>query len=304
MSNPGIMAYNGFINYCYADAASMFLSAHGIEASSGRLEVLSGIALLGAHRLSEPECEKLYLSLVPDPSRLDKAFSLLGHQVERENAAEPLDVLRRGLEHGPVLVGPMDMGALRYFPYHQHATGADHYLVAYAVDGDVVRVHDPMGYPFATVSVEHFLDGWRGEDLPCPGPPFHLWTQARTGRSVTGGEVFEGAMNWFEEIRTSTPNGAEVIQDYADDLEADRLTPRSQSFMTIFLLPSQARRCLDYAQFFREGGARELAEQKFTQGRLMGESLQAGNKGDWKLVSTLFREYAEIEDALSSRPFV
>ncbi|RPF20014.1 hypothetical protein [Myceligenerans xiligouense] len=303
MSNPGIMSYNGFINYCYADAASMFLSAYGIDAPSGRLEVLSGISLLGAHRLSEPECEKLYLSLVPDPSRLDRAFSLLDLRVERENATEQLDALRSALEHGPVLVGPMDMGALRYFPYHQHARGADHYVVAYAVDGDSVRVHDPMGYPFAAVSVEHFLDGWRGEELPCPGPPFHMWTRARSGRSVSDAEVFDAAMGWFEEIRQSTPSGAEVIQGYADDLEADRLTPRSQSFMSIFLLPSQARRCLDYAQFFREGGALGLAEKKFTQGRLMGESLQAGNKGDWKRVGTLFREYAEIEDDLSSRPF-
>ena len=63
--------------------------------------------------------------------------------------------LRAAIQHSPVLIGPLDMGYLTYNPYA--FGGADHFLVVLTVEHDHVLVHDPKGFPYATLPLEDLL---------------------------------------------------------------------------------------------------------------------------------------------------
>lgn len=309
MTEPltGVLEYQGNINYCYADATAMFVSAHGGQGiGSGLIEVLTGISLMGGHRLSEPECEKIYFSTVPTPTRLSTALDLLGFACETESGpadADPVAILRSELETGPLLLGPLDMGYLKYFPFHQHAHGADHYIVAYAIDGERLRLHDPLGFPAATLGFEDLAESWRAEALPCPGGPFHRWRALRRVADPTPQEIFSRAVEYFETVRQEVPSGSEVIRQYAKELRAEQLGPRSLAFLTIFSFPVQSRRGLDYARFFKAGGDLVAARHKLRQSELFGECLQLGNAGEWSRVADHFMELADIEDQVSQHRF-
>lgn len=67
------------------------------------------------------------------------------------HAAAALKRLRGALAAGPVLAGPFEMGLLLQDPRAGAAIGADHYVLVLAADGDLVRFHDPDGYPYATL---------------------------------------------------------------------------------------------------------------------------------------------------------
>ncbi|MEV0401536.1 hypothetical protein [Actinoallomurus sp. NPDC050550] len=306
-SLSGAFEYHGNVNYCYADAAAMFVSGQGVQGiSSGLIEVLTGISLMGGHLVSEPECEKLYFSLVPSPDRLVRALDLLGLDCMARSGPADADVaaiLRAELTTGPVLLGPLDMGYLRYFPYHQHARGADHYVVAYAIDDERVYLHDPLGFPAASMALSDLERSWRADDLPCPGGPFHRWLDLRVRSTPTPDERYMAAMAYFDSIRRETPSGGEVIRDFAKRLRNDELPPRSHAFLTIFTFPAQARRGMDYAAFFKAGGDLTMARYKQRQARLFGECLVAGNAGDWDPVCDRFLELADIEDAMHEHTF-
>src|SRR5260370_17628661 len=67
---------------------------------------------------------------------------------ERDGTAEAARArLGEAAARGPVLTGPLDMGALGYMPQHAQLSGSDHFVVVLGVEGERVRVHDPDGYP-------------------------------------------------------------------------------------------------------------------------------------------------------------
>lgn len=301
----GAMEYHGNVNYCYADAAAMFLGGHGVRVSAGLLEVLTGISLQGAHRLSEPQCEKLYFSLVPGPERLTAAFDLIGVDCTPRSGpanADPVALLAEELRAGPVLLGPLDMGYLRYFPHHHHASGADHYVVAYDMDDEWVYVHDPLGFPASALMLSDLVEAWRGDDLPCPGPPYHRWAAPRQYVEPTPEQRYTRAAAYFRQVQRQVPAGGDVIREFAEALRTDALPPRSHAFLTIFSFPVQARRGLDYAAFFRAGGDTQLAEYKSRQAVVFSECLQAANVGDWSAVADRFHELAELDEKVAAHP--
>lgn len=307
-SLAGAMEYFGNINYCYADAAAMFLAGHGVRGiNSGLLEVLTGISLVGAHRLVEPECEKLYFSMVPDPDRLTTALRILGLTCRSESGppdADPVALLRGELADGPVLVGPLDMGYLHYFPHHQHARGADHYVVVYGMDDTHAYLHDPLGYPATAMRLEELSHAWRGDALPCPGPPYHRWAGVRRVADPSPAEIYAAAAEYFTSIQREVPGGGEVIRSFAEDLRSETLPPRSHAFLTIFSFPAQARRATDYAAFFRDGGDLRLAALKQGQAELFSQCLQAGQLGEWSEVADRLRDVAELDEEVSRHPIV
>jgi hypothetical protein len=303
----GAIEYQGNISYCYADAAAMFVSGNGEQGiSAGLIEVLSGISVLGAHRLSEPQCEKLYLSVIPQPDHLTSALNLLGLECEAQSEpddADPVAVLRESLASGPVLLGPIDMGYMTYFPYHQHAAGADHYTVAYAMDDERVYLHDPMGLPAVSLTFEELTLAWRAEALPSRIGSYHRWFRLRRREHPTPEEIHRAAMARFEQIRQELSPCGDVIRTYSDELRNDTLPPRSHAFLTVFTFPTQSRRSLDYASFFRLSGDVEAARLKLRQAELSSRCLQLGNQGDWHAVADVLREMADLEDELEQHRF-
>lgn len=63
------------------------------------------------------------------------------------------------------MAGPVEMGLLRHHPGAGTAIGTDHYVLVLAMDGDLIRFHDPDGYPYATLPAETFGGAWRGDTI-------------------------------------------------------------------------------------------------------------------------------------------
>ena len=82
---------------------------------------------------------------------------------------------RQAAAEGPVWVGPVEMGHLRHQPEMTGPIGADHYVVVLDVDDERVLVHDPHGYPYASVPIADFMTAWRAETVTY-GEPFTMRT--------------------------------------------------------------------------------------------------------------------------------
>ncbi|OWK26106.1 hypothetical protein AJ87_48390 [Rhizobium yanglingense] len=61
--------------------------------------------------------------------------------------------------------------------------GADHYLVVLDVREDRVEMHDPQGFPYASLPLSDFMAGWRAETLDY-GTPYTMRTNFRQVRQV------------------------------------------------------------------------------------------------------------------------
>lgn len=82
--------------------------------------------------------------------------------------------LREASKAGPVLVGPVEFGLLRYLPGMGTPVGSDHFVVVIGVDDDTVTLHDPHGHPYATSPLDAFVAAWRAETVPYPSTPFTM----------------------------------------------------------------------------------------------------------------------------------
>ncbi|WP_049564479.1 hypothetical protein [Nonomuraea sp. SBT364] len=167
------VTYVGSGPYCYANSLAMILGAEAPPPAV--IEVLTGspygMQLIGGKL-------PLFDPFGWDPELgLDAAIGLLGWECERldgGSAPAALDRLRRACQDGPVLAGPLELGLLSYQPGSGKAVGADHYVVVLEVGDDTVLVHDPQGYPYATLPAGAFAEAWRGELISYLERPYRM----------------------------------------------------------------------------------------------------------------------------------
>lgn len=138
-----MVPYVGSGPYCYANSLSMCLLGSGIPPEHvpppGFLECLSTMPF-GNTYLAGPQ---LFFFDGLDPDRgLTCALQPLGVRCRLERGGDDetaLGRLRAAVQHGPVLLGPLDMGYLTYQPNHPHLGGSDHFVVALAVAAQAGR---------------------------------------------------------------------------------------------------------------------------------------------------------------------
>ncbi|HEY1179239.1 MAG TPA: hypothetical protein VGF17_24050 [Phytomonospora sp.] len=166
--------YIGSGPYCYSNSFAMLMGEHA--PSTAVIETLTG----------GPFGMQLLAGKLPffdpygwDPSEgFDNVLTSLGWTSEvssRGTADEALARLRAAVANGPVWVGPVEMGHLHHQPGMTGAIGADHYVVVLGVDDDTVLMHDPQGYPYATLPLADFMTAWAKESVAY-GEPYTLRT--------------------------------------------------------------------------------------------------------------------------------
>ncbi|GIG66646.1 hypothetical protein [Phytomonospora endophytica] len=166
--------YVGSGPYCYSNSFAMLMGEHA--PSTAVIETLTG----------GPFGMQLLAGRLPffdpfgwDPSEgFDNVLTSLGWTSEvssRGTADEALERLRAAVANGPVWVGPVEMGHLHHQPGMTGAIGADHYVVVLGVDDDTVLMHDPQGYPYATLPLADFMTAWAKESVAY-GEPYTLRT--------------------------------------------------------------------------------------------------------------------------------
>ncbi|MFG3439213.1 hypothetical protein ACGF0J_18370 [Nonomuraea sp. NPDC047897] len=271
------LPYVGSGPYCYANSLKMILGDAAPSASV--IEVLTG----------SPYGMQLIAGRLPlfdpygwDPETgLDAAIDLLGWTCERDDggsAAEAVGRLRRACEDGPVLAGPLEMGLLTHQPGSGTAVGADHYVVVLEVGDDTVLLHDPQGYPYATLPVAAFVEAWRGELVSYLPRPFAM----RSGfvrraevapdealrRSLPGGVAWLGGRADVA-VPPGTLGQAEAAERVAAMVE-EGLDPEVRGLWQAFAVRVGARRLSDLAVCLRGVGLSEGAAVAAEQARIVG----------------------------------
>lgn len=185
--------YAGSGPYCYANAFAMMFGAAAPSTAVIEFATSSpfGMQLIGGKLpFFDP------YGWDPELSFEDTLAALgwISDVVKGGTAEEALTRLKAALADGPVWVGPVEMGHLRHQPGMSGPIEADHYVVVLEVDDERVLMHDPQGYPYATLPLTDFMAAWAAKTLSY-GTPYTM----RTG-FVRQREVFD-----LDAIRASLP---------------------------------------------------------------------------------------------------
>jgi hypothetical protein len=222
---------------------------------------------------------------------LDPAIAALGWACERTaggDATEAIGRLREASKAGPVLVGPVEFGLLRYLPGMGTPIGSDHFVVVIGVDDATVTLHDPHGHPYATLPLDAFVAAWRAETVPYPSTPFTMRARFHRVVDVDVATALRGwmpdAARWLEapaggSANAGMPGAGETVERLAD-LVTVGLNEQTYGHLVHFAVRVGTRRLADASVWLGRIGRHQAAEIADVQARLLGGiqyDLVAGN---------------------------
>jgi hypothetical protein len=300
-----MLPYVGSGDYCYANSLHMSLLGSGANPdtlpSPGFLECLTTMPF-GNTYLNEA---KLFFFDGFDPHQgLTRAIETLGWVCRLEQGGDEqtsLQRLREAVQHGPVLLGPLDMGYLTYNPSYPFLGGADHFLVVLAVESDHVLVHDPKGFPYATLPFDALLQAWRAERIPYIDETYTMRADFRPVEAVSRQEIIARTLPFIRKNVQRDPGGPEVYGSVralgllAETLRTE-VPDHLASHLLYFALPLAIRRNLDAQAFLLEGNKPEAAELLEQQARLLGQAQYPGVQHEWSTVAALIEQVAILEE--------
>lgn len=292
------LRYYGNSPYCIANSLSVLFGDAGPGAAT--IEVASGspfgIAIHGE--------DIIYFSspIWRPESGINSALALNGWECDRihGSADESVAKLRQATWDAPMLAGPIEMGLLPYVPGLGQAVGADHNLVVIGIEeGDMVRAHDVIGWPFVTVPVESLLKAWEGNTFVYDADAYAVRFNFRAVRTVDRVSVLRSAMELAVE-QLSAPGIAEAAERAAQLVEGE-LTNMQYKYLVEFQVQAGARRLADAGSLYREIGCDAPAAILERQATLVGSlQLSLMTHEDARAAAT-FRElgptYADLRDA-------
>ena len=300
---------NGF--YCYANATAMLLAASGEDVPASRIEVLCGVGL-GATWM--PAANMIFfgnLASLPDVG-VSRALDLLGFGfTERASEATtppPFAALRADLAHSPAVLGPLDMGFLRYNPSHADLGGEDHYVLAYDMDDREIYLHDPLGFPHVSLMLADLEHAWKAERISYRRGSYRYWTALQRRARPTEEQLYARAIQSFKAAyRTSEQIAAhqpwardwtidsEAILKCADQVRSGHLAPNLKAHLTYFALQLGTKRALDFASFFAPRSP-ALAQLKHTQAQLFGKGHTLAVREEWASLAGTLQRLADVEE--------
>lgn len=296
--------YIGSGPYCYANSFAMIMGDHA--PSTAVIETLSG----------GPFGMQLIGGRLPffDPYGWDPGLGF-GNLLDAlgwsstvssggdAGAAEAR--LRAAAADGPVWVGPVEMGYLAHQPEMRGPIEADHFVVVLDVGPDLVTMHDPHGFPYATLPVADFLTAWRADTLPY-GEPYTLRTGFRRRAEVTETEALRSGIGaataWLDpdparEVPAGTLGNGDAALALADLWDAgpdDGL----RGHLAYFAVRVGARRLDDAATCLARIGLDAASAVLREQARLVGALQYPVVQRDDPTVARGLRELAPTYDRL------
>jgi hypothetical protein len=302
-----MVPYVGSGDYCYANSLHMSLLGSGVSPdtvpSPGFLECLTTMPF-GNTYLTGPHLF-FFDGLDPDQG-LTRAIETLGWTCRLErggNEQAALVRLRAASQHGPVLLGPLDMGYLTYQPNYRLLGGADHFLVVLAVEEDHLVVHDPKGFPYATLPLETLLLAWRAERIGYLDEPYTLRADFCQVKAISRQEMIRRTLPLMYSNLQRDPGGPEVYGSVEAlrrliHLLRTEVPKHLADHLLYFALPLAVRRKLDAAAFLSEGDRPAAAKLIEQQARFLGQAQYPGVQHQWSAVATLVEQVATLEERL------
>ncbi len=310
-----MIPYIGSGDYCYANATAMLLAASSEQVAPSRIEALCGVGL-GAFWIDGADLVFFNSLSTPPDKGISQALDLLGlgfaEKWSNEATPPPLAALRADLLQGAAILGPLDVGFLRYDPLHSEFAGVDHYVLAYAMNDREVYLHDPAGFPHVFLLLEDLEPAWKAERIDYRRGHYRYWTGLHRLEMPTDEEIFNHALEAFrtgyrrsEAIAANEPwaktwaIGRNAILKCADHVRHGNVAPPLKAHLVGFMFKLSARRALDFASFF-EGRAPDLAASKADQAELFGTSHTLAIRESWALLADTLQELAEVEEEFRS----
>jgi hypothetical protein len=261
-----------------------------------------------------PETTILYfcnLATPPDKG-ISQALDLLGFRFaerwSQEAMRPPFEILRTDLAQSPAILGPLDMGFLYYNPLHANFSGADHFVLAYAIDDHEIYLHDPLGFPHVSLSLEHLECAWKAENIDYRRGSYRYWTALQRYAQPAEKELYSRAIQAFQasyqasdRIATHEPwakdwaIGRDAILRCVKQIRQGNVAPHLKAHLINFMLKLGARRALDFAEFFVERSP-ALATLKSKQAELLGKSHTLAVRENWGLLADTLQTLADIEE--------
>jgi hypothetical protein len=241
---------------------------------------------------------------------LDPAIAALGWACERTaggDAPEAIGRLREASKAGPVLVGPVELGLLRYIPGMGAPIGADHFVVVIGVDDATVTLHDPYGHPYATLPLDAFVAAWRAETVPYPSTPFTMRAGFHRTRDVDVATALHrslpDAVRWLEASAGEPVLGAADAVERLAGLVTAGLDEPTYGHLVNFAVQVGARRLADASAWLGTIGHDSAAEIADRQARLLGALQYDLATGDHLAAAAALRAlaptYAQLRVALT-----
>ena len=300
-----MISYVGNGPYCYANSAAMLLESAGESVEPRVIEVLSGVGL-GAFWVAESQTLFLSgLASAPDVG-LSRSFGLLGFDVDEEAESDgdaiPIDALHLQLGKGPVLLGPLDMGALPYRPNASGANGADHFVLALHSEDGVVVVHDPAGYPAMPISAKALDRAWWADLIEYRRGRYRRWHSPtrveRPGSMRIAEAAIESFRRAYRESRIisdpGTVVGPEAIEALVAAIRSRELLDPGLEHLRRFALPLGVRRALDYSWYLSDFNPK-LADLKSRQAWHLARAHAAACQSSWEPLADHLMHLADLE---------
>ncbi|MBK1710400.1 hypothetical protein CKO17_15155 [Marichromatium gracile] len=134
-----------------------------------QFEALTGVPF--GVRSVEKDANRLLAPWI-DPDRgLDAALDTLGLPYEvaacppDAGADASIDLLRRWLADGVVVLGPLDMSRLPHLFHAELFRGCDHYVVALGIEEERLAIRDSEGWDMTWIACDDLAEAWRGGEV-------------------------------------------------------------------------------------------------------------------------------------------
>ena len=322
-----MVRYIGNGSYCYADSMAMALDSLGIdEFDPSFIEVATTVGF-GALLMRQGDDTQFFFShhrMNPDTG-MNFAFDSLGYRVltwhadptdpdDEWNWKEAQARLGDGLRNGAVILGPLDMGYLRYNPFSAHAGGVDHFVLVYGQDERGVMLHDPAGFPYAHLSYADLRQAWRADRISYKRGSYTMRSDITPGRIFARGIIYRTTLHQIARnlSESAAPKWVGVDELLINDAALRRLADlfRTQKpdglreSLSQFGFALAARRQDDTVRFLRAAtkALKESAEHltvaadtREAQARLLGAMQVAATGAEWDALADLLTRYADQE---------
>ncbi|WEG19263.1 hypothetical protein PQ478_21490 (plasmid) [Alkalihalophilus pseudofirmus] len=292
--------YIGNGAYCYSNSVSMLLSTINENIAPASIEVASGFSL-GA---SLERNKMLFFDngLSSPDKGVNLAFENLGfsvvEKVQNNDGSMPIDQLRNDLEISPVMLGPVDMGYLKYLPNHEFLGGCDHYVLALEIGNDKILLHDPAGYPYVWLSLENLEKAWKAESITWSYGAYRCWKSPKRIEKPSENDIYNKSIQLYKrsykEQRNQSSFGSYAIKFKAEQIRNTQISDEEKGHLLHFAFPLGSRRAIDFSNFLNERN-NLLSTLKEKQAKFFGECYTYASFGEWNKVADTLEALAETE---------
>jgi hypothetical protein len=168
-------------------------------------------------------------------------------------------------------------------------------------------MHDPQGYPYASLPLDDFLAAWRAKTIDY-GSPFTMRTEFRQVEVVSEEDVIRRsipeAIAWLAmeravEVPDGTLGNGEAAEHLAALVESE-CSPELRGHLIYFAVRVGARRSADAASCLARIGYEEAAGIMARQARIIGALQHPLVVGDDSIAASHLRALAPTYQALRS----